>query len=281
MRKRIFVAWAAALLLACDRYPHPGYLALALIGSSSMVRVSASISRLNGVSGLVLKNTVTGDVLSGVTANGIATFPIAFRAGGTFNIVVQSQPQGKTCTVSPSSGTAAANVTVTVSCPSNAYDIFVSAASASPNIGLAGMDAVCNADTNRTPTNTYKALLGASTRRACTTAGCSGGASEHLNWIMEPSTAYYRPGGATLIGTTSAAGIFVFPISNGWTGGALHWTGLNGNWTLSSTCLDWTSLNPADFAMQGNPNDATSAALDAYGLIDCGNTWPSIVCVAQ
>ena len=55
--------------------------------------------------------------------------------------------------------------------------IFASAANATVNAGVAGLDANCAADANKpSGGGTYKALVSNGTnRRACTTASCSGG----------------------------------------------------------------------------------------------------------
>ena len=161
--------------------------------------------------------------------------------------------------------------------------IFVTASAVlPPNIGLAALDAACQASGNRPTSDTYKALLAASTRRACVTANCGGGAAEHLAWVLQPGTSYYQGDGVTAIGqTTAAAGIFTFPLVASWTGaGASHtWTGLNADWTSAAdSCLDWSSL--AGNGGGGAFGFTSSGAIDG-GPRACAATWPSLICVAQ
>lgn len=161
--------------------------------------------------------------------------------------------------------------------------IFMTASAKNPpNVGLAALDALCNASANRPTLDPYKALLGASTRRACTTANCSGGAVEHQAWVLKPGTSYYGGDGLTLIGQTKAtAGIFTFPLAAAWAGaGAAHtWSGLNADWTNAvDSCADWTSLLANG---EGGVLGFTTIGAIAGGSRACSATWPSLVCVAQ
>ena len=59
----------------------------------------------------------------------------------------------------------------------------------------------------------YRALLvDASNRVACTSINCSGGSSEHVDWVLRANTSYKRPGG-TVVFTTNASDIFLQAIS--------------------------------------------------------------------
>ena len=71
----------------------------------------------SGLSGTVVLQDNGGDNLS-VTANGTFTFATALPTGAPYNVTVQTNPAGQTCTVSNGSGTVgSANVTsVAVSC---------------------------------------------------------------------------------------------------------------------------------------------------------------------
>ena len=111
--------------------------------------------------------------------------------------------------------------------------------------GISGADARCSSDGNKPSTGTYKAMIvSGTTRRACSTANCGGGSSENIDWVLKPSTKYYRADGTTEIFTTNAAGIFVYgtatnTISNVSLG---VWTGLNIDWTnTAGDCTAWTS----------------------------------------
>ena len=112
--------------------------------------------------------------------------------------------------------------------------------------GISGADARCSSDGNKPSTGTYKAMIvSGTTRRACSTANCGGGSSENIDWVLKPSTKYYRADGTTEIFTTNAAGIFVYgtatnTISNISLG---VWTGLNIDWTnTAGDCTAWTSI---------------------------------------
>jgi hypothetical protein len=129
--------------------------------------------------------------------------------------------------------------------------IYLSATPKKANFGgIGAADSACNLS----PPNggTYKALIvDGTTRAACTTAGCSGGANEHIDWVLAPDTTYVRPDG-TVVGTTNGAGIFVFPLDASIAGvGYSYWTGLSGDWTSSSDdCGDWAQTT-GYFANEG------------------------------
>lgn len=134
--------------------------------------------------------------------------------------------------------------------------------------GVTGADAACNAS----PPNgeSYKALIvDGSTRVACTTPNCGGGMSEHVDWVLAPDTLYSRPDG-TAIGTTSAAGIFEFPLdaSVSTNGGFAYWTGLEADWTSNEHCAGWTGTT-GEFADQGLDNETSSAAIQGTS-VNCG-----------
>ena len=82
-------------------------------------------------------------------------------------------------------------------------------------------------DSNYPGSGTYKALITDGTNRvACTSANCAtGGAGENINWVLTPSTEYFRTDGTTEIGVTTSAGIFSFPLSNAITASGVAWTG--------------------------------------------------------
>jgi hypothetical protein len=79
--------------------------------------------------------------------------------------------------------------------------------------GMAGADAYCTSDANKPTRGTYKAMLVDGTNRvACTSSFCGGsGVSEHVDWVLDPTTLYSRSDG-TPIGTTTSAGVFTFPL---------------------------------------------------------------------
>ena len=145
---------------------------------------------------------------------------------------------------------------------------------------LVGVDAYCMADTNKPAGGgTYKAMFGTSLRRACTSANCSsGGVSENTSdWVLYPNTAYYRADGTTVIGTTTAAGIFNIPLSNSINASTTQTiTGLDPNWTLAAqgTCNDLTG--------GGTTNRGDDGATDNTSLFNgSGSCNKHLYCVEQ
>ncbi|WPB74370.1 DUF1554 domain-containing protein [Archangium violaceum] len=134
--------------------------------------------------------------------------------------------------------------------PPGAKRIFVTYSPYGGNLGgIHGADFKCQIDSNRPTGGSYKALLSdGTTRIACTTADCAvGGKAENIDWVAQPDTLYIRPDG-TRIGTTTAAGIFRFPLANsfgnedGSNPGFEAWMGMNKEWTSSSRhCKGWTN----------------------------------------
>lgn len=80
--------------------------------------------------------------------------------------------------------------------------------------GITGADAKCASDAAKPATGTYKAFLVDDTNRiACTTANCSGGASENKNWVLKANTAYTRVDG-TAIATSTASALLPATLTN-------------------------------------------------------------------
>ena len=129
--------------------------------------------------------------------------------------------------------------------------------------GISGADAQCN--TSPPTVGSYKALLvDGTTRVACTSAQCAtSGAAEGVDWVLAPNTKYVRADGTTVIGTTSAAAIFAFPLTASiGTNGYSYWTGLNADWTTSSdSCSGWTQTTSGFSASEGLANTSDSQAI--------------------
>ncbi|TGL86928.1 DUF1554 domain-containing protein [Leptospira congkakensis] len=125
--------------------------------------------------------------------------------------------------------------------------MFVTNSTAPTNAGVAGLDSHCANATNKPAGGgTYKAMVSDGTiRRACSTADCSGGTAEHINWVLKTNTEYRRGDGATIVGTTNANGIFNLPLTNNIYPTALSGsdgvvTRLNANWTSGLDFTDWS-----------------------------------------
>lgn len=118
---------------------------------------------------------------------------------------------------------------------------------------IAMADAACFA-ARPSGVTAVKALLVGTTRTACTSVNCAtGGATEHLDWPLAPSTEYRRADGTTIIAKTNATGLFdALTSSIGlvedfvWTGLSPNGMGTGTNWTTSSsTCQNWASTSAA------------------------------------
>lgn len=162
--------------------------------------------------------------------------------------------------------------------------IFVTSSSYNGNMGgVAGVDARCMSDVNYPGSGTYRALIADGANRvACTTANCSGGASENVDWVLEPYTTYVRSSGGATLFQTNAAGIFVFgAMTNSFTGTAqTYYSGLNGDWTtaIGLTCSQWTSTAGNFRYGVGNATNSQSIAM---GALSCADNFWRLYCVEQ
>jgi hypothetical protein len=156
--------------------------------------------------------------------------------------------------------------------------------------GIEKADAFCNADLNRPDGAIYKALL---------VDGVVRDALSRTNWVLQPSTPYYRTRGDVLIGTTTESAIlpaYWAPLANSvgpptpsgaepvWV-----WTGIAtpSDFAAGEHCNGWsTAPNPgpgpagpptAAFADSG----ATDASAFRYMAAVCGGSPRRIYCVQQ
>ena len=147
--------------------------------------------------------------------------------------------------------------------------------------GVSGADTLCNA--SPPSPGSYKALIvDGTTRVACTSAHCvTSGATEGVDWVLAPNTKYVRADN-TVIGTTSAAGIFAFPLTNSIGEiGYSYWTGLSGDWTTSAdTCTGWTEVSVVG-ASQGLADTLDSQSISGV-VVNCGDLAGAFfACVQQ
>lgn len=152
------------------------------------------------------------------------------------------------------------------------------------NLGISGVDAYCNNATDKpSGGGTYKAFVADGTNRiACTSASCSGGPSEHTDWVLKANKEYRQSNGTTVIGTTTANGIFTFPLTNEpqttINTTDVTATGLNQNWTSSTNdCTNWSGAG--SFAM-GSHTVKTVNTINSGGTGGCASTT-KILCVEQ
>ncbi len=91
--------------------------------SMTLYSISVAVSGLTGT-GLVFQDNGADNLT--VTANGTFAFATSIASGGAYAVTIFAQPTGQTCTLgSNASGTATANVIVTVTCTAALYNINV------------------------------------------------------------------------------------------------------------------------------------------------------------
>ncbi|MBM3269119.1 MAG: DUF1554 domain-containing protein, partial [Candidatus Sericytochromatia bacterium] len=183
-------------------------------------------------------------------------------------------------TASPSAAPTASPSAAPTATPRGYKYIFVGRLGTGNLGGVSGADALCQANRPSSVAAAKAILVNGTVRRACTTANCSGGAPEHVDWPLAPSTEY-RDTANVKIGTTNAAGIFPFPLSAGMTGGFEWWSGLNTNWTSNSaTCTGWTSGASSVVGIVGMATNTGSNFLNVY-LQFCNRTNVQLLCAEQ
>jgi len=178
--------------------------------------------------------------------------------------------------------------------------IFRTIASSNGNLGgVSGADSSCNTRAGVLGIGSSKAILAASTRRACTTANCSGGISENLDWVLKPNFTYYRPDG-TRIMTTNSSAIFPFgTLLAQWDGTlsydsggpfpAWYWMGLKTDWINAVdeitfkpfNCQDWTSSNGVDNGGYGDDSKLDGRAIFTF-ILECNRVlWDTYILCAE
>lgn len=238
----------------------------------------------DGVPDAGTSNLTFTHVGSGATFSGSgATQTITFDAAGTFDFAV---------IVSNGCEVATQGYAVAVIAPKY---IWVSATSHNPDFGTtATADGICTADASK-PASVLSAkamLPGLGGRTACTSANCAtGGASEHVDWVLQPGYAYQNVEGS-LLGVTNADAIFTTarPATLVAPGGAtvVAFSGLTdvGNaagtdWTTSSTtCSGWTVLTNGAFGGYGQYNTIVSG-WGPIGSSNCAFVTAPLICVEQ
>lgn len=268
----------------------PGIFCLAILAQdcapaptpTPTVDIGGRIYELTGT--LVLQNNDSDDL--SITAPE-HFYKYEMSQGSDYHISIKTQPSGQICRfiLHNNEGTAPnSDVTnIYIRCTDSNKIIFVTAATHNGDFnGISGADAFCMADTNIPNSSNYKALLvGGTTRVACTSTDCSGGSSEHTDWVLAASTTYVRPDGTTIIGTTDSNGIFDFDLTHAFEAtGNMIWTGLNADWTTSSSvCTVWDTSSGGVSGAIGLTDEASFSAISA-GSQTCNNTI-HLACVEQ
>lgn len=148
--------------------------------------------------------------------------------------------------------------------------------------GVAGADAVCNADVNKPAgaVGTFKALLADpqnNLRRASVTANLGDG---QVDWVLQANKEYRRSNGIVVVGISNAQRLFTFALTNSFvTAMGGHWTGLAGNWTNDALhCLGWSTT--AGSGRDGADNSNTNTAISNAGTL-CNTAGPTLICIEQ
>lgn len=145
--------------------------------------------------------------------------------------------------------------------------------------GIAAADYICNNDPDKPSAvpngTTYKAMIvDGSTRIACTTANCSTGVKEHIDWVLQANTTYQNANGDKI--STNANGLFTFPTANPiipqnkWLSHFV-WTGLTTSWISGSNCNGWRSSGSDTGEAGAQPWINQSKAL-GYSQVDYTGT---------
>lgn len=259
--------------------------------SQATYTLGGSVSGLGGGKSVVLIETESGRTKT-VLADGAYTFTQSFDSGDDFDVDVQTQPAGQTCTVANDQGTLSANVAnVNVTCADNgpsAKRIFITSTHDGDFGGISGADSFCMSDGNNPDAMaTFKALLVDGTARvACTTANCGGGTGEHTDWVLDAGTQYKRASDNTVIGTTTANGVFTTLSAAFATGGGYYWTGLNTDWTsdTGNDCSEWGDGSGSSNGAAGQESQTNGDAVSASPAMPCDTVMTpphALLCVEQ
>lgn len=157
-----------------------------------------------------------------------------------------------------------------------------------PGTPIEDFDGMCSVDANNPdPGSTFKALVAMTTaRRACSTGNCSGGASEHIDWVLQPDTEYRRVDGVTVVGRT-LPGAGIFDLSGAGLNAPIEGVGrefrtaLTADWRYDSggSCFDWSMSGLGD-SSGGNSGLQGTGAINDGGPKTCDIGYP-VLCVEQ
>jgi hypothetical protein len=173
--------------------------------------------------------------------------------------------------------------------------IFVTVNAYTGNLGgIAGADAICNADTTRPDySKLYKALLADNSNRFPCLFGTVCANPTRLSsrdWSLQPFVTYVRPDNQPIM-KTNAAGIYPFGVLSNPIGAGTQttWTGLfigSGYWeqldSLDERCQNWTDGSAVQSSAWGatNATDATSMSQNYSNNSSCDQP-KHLYCVEQ
>lgn len=156
------------------------------------------------------------------------------------------------------------------------------------NNAIEKADAFCNGDPNKPTGATYKALI---------VDGVVRDAKTRTNWVLEPSTTYYRSHGDVMIGTTTSSAIFgaaYVPLTNGieappesyedWSMRGSAWTGIANAADFSAhpdCCAGWSDMSNFHSTAAGTPYATDGYAFGDIGGFGCAGFQFRLYCVEQ
>lgn len=146
-------------------------------------------------------------------------------------------------------------------------------------------DDFCTTDPNRPDAHVYKALL---------VDGVNRDAKALTDWVLRPSTTYYRPYDDVVVGMTTSAAIFgaaFAPLTNPIVSttspadtGTEVWTGIANpaDFTAGESCKGWSDMTNSSSAHWANPTATDGSAFGiSNGLVGCAAFQFWIYCVEQ
>ena len=259
--------------------PPPAPSALTYSSSSYTFKRNASITTITP--------TVTGTVTS---CSAAPALPAGLSIDNTTCAITGTPTvnQGTTSyTITASNAGGSTTATFSIIVQTTVYKIFVTATAYTGNLrghgvagdGPAGADNLCNADSNKPNTSSYKAILFANgLREARPTLN---------NWVLQANTVYVRGSDSAPIFTTNASSIFTFgSLTNPFDSGAQkqYWTGFRGSgneWELGLyRCNEWQSSSAVVTGRFGL-SDATNYDSISTGVQNSCNLSKYILCAEQ
>lgn len=152
---------------------------------------------------------------------------------------------------------------------------------------IENIDAFCASDANNPdPGATWKAMIHAGAsggrRGPCSTSYCSGGATEHVDWVLSTNTEYRRADGVTVIGRTRPD-LALFDFGAGdldasfASSGGTYWSGIATDWREDSNCSKW--IDSGGVGRLGDAGATSIFAVSAPGFLCSADR--AILCVEQ
>ncbi|PJZ46557.1 DUF1554 domain-containing protein [Leptospira brenneri] len=152
----------------------------------------------------------------------------------------------------------------------NEKHLFLNANTTKGNLGgISGADATCSSDPNCPLGSQCKAMLvtDSGIRRATVTGNLGDG---QVDWVLKPFTSYYRSDNITLIGSTNAVSLLIFPLQAGIDSASVTtWTGMGSSWdSQPDHCSNWGN----SISGNGVVGDSISTSASVLSNLNVGCT---------